>query len=219
MIKAAIFDHDGVVADTARLHFKAYNLALAKYGIQLKEKDFELIQGRRSKEIAMIAEKSSGKKLDDKSRLKAKEDKDRTYRKIARDHLKLVKGASDFLTMLRKNNIRCALASSSVKKNIDMSFRKLKLKRYFDAVVTGEEVINGKPHPDIFLKAAKRLNIAPKDCVVFEDAVSGIIAAKRARMRSVALLTTTGRKKLASAGADMIIKDFRQINYEKLMRI
>ena len=99
-----------------------------------------------------------------------------------------------------------ALATSAPAENVKLVFAKTKLKKYFDFVIDASGVTNGKPAPDIFLKAAKKLGVRPKNCVVFEDAPNGVRAARQARMRVVAVTTTYTKKQLPKAG--WYIKNF-----------
>jgi HAD superfamily hydrolase (TIGR01509 family) len=129
------------------------------------------------------------------------------FREIAeRDPIKPVPGAEEFLKRIVSSPLRVALATSSREAKMNLVMTQLGFIDYFDAIVTGEEVQNSKPAPDIFLHTANKLGLQPKDCIVFEDAVNGVKAAKAAGMACVAITTTHPANMLGEA--DLIIDRF-----------
>jgi beta-phosphoglucomutase-like phosphatase (HAD superfamily) len=110
-----------------------------------------------------------------------------------------------------------ALATSSRKMKMKLVMEKLDFLQYFDAIVTGEEVHHSKPAPDIFLLAAKKLDLSTQDCLVIEDAASGVTAAKSAGMKCIAITTTHKEEDLEHA--DLIIHSFKEINFEQLEQV
>ena len=127
-------------------------------------------------------------------------------------------GASSLIKHLHKNNYIIALASNSPMELINTTLRRFNLNKYFTAKTSGEEVKNGKPAPDIYLATAKKIKVKPPECLVIEDAGSGISAAKKAGMFCVALLDKRYSEKEALNQADLIIESLKEINREKIRR-
>ena len=117
-------------------------------------------------------------------------------------------GLIDFLEFLKEKSYTITIASSGLKKNIDLILEKLEIEKYFDFVVSGEEVIKGKPEPDIFLKVADHYGREPKDCIVIEDSTNGVVAAKAAKMFCIGYYNpNSGDQDLTKA--DIIIDNFK----------
>jgi HAD superfamily hydrolase (TIGR01509 family) len=126
--------------------------------------------------------------------------KEALYREIVREQgIEPLPGVREFLQALKDSGIPSVIASSTHRENITTTLEVLKLEDFFASIVTAEDVKRGKPDPEVFLTAASRIDVAPADAVVFEDALVGIAAAKAAGMRVVAVATTEPREKLAHA--------------------
>jgi HAD superfamily hydrolase (TIGR01509 family) len=136
------------------------------------------------------------------------DDKEATYRQIYAPHVAWVPGAHDFIMRLRTEGAAVAIGSAAPPANREMVLGSLWALGLFDAVVGGEQVVNGKPAPDVFLEAASRLGVAPADCVVFEDAVNGVLAGKSAGVFTVGICTSELPSALAAVGADATALDF-----------
>lgn len=184
MTKAVIFDMDGVLIDSEPLHFESDKLTFREFGLEVTDSVLNNFVGVSNSEmweklridfdIAAPVQEILEKQAVHKMRL------------FSGDALKPVEGVSELLTFLKDNNVATGLASSSPVDFIMHILGGLHITEYFKAVVSGEEVNQGKPEPDIFLKAAELLGIAPEDCIVIEDSGHGIAAAKKAGMRSIA---------------------------------
>lgn len=111
------------------------------------------------------------------------------YQKLYRPHLKLIDGLHDFLEQARAAGIKMAIGSAAIPFNIDFVLDNLNIRHYFSAIVSADDVVESKPHPEVFLKAAHQLGVDPSACIVFEDAPKGVEAAARAGMKSVAITT------------------------------
>lgn len=118
------------------------------------------------------------------------QEKDVLYRDMYRPHRAAIQGFEQLVTTARARGVSLAVATSAPPLNIVFTLDELDLRRHFDAVVGAADVAHGKPHPDVFLKAAEKLGMNPSDCVVFEDAPMGVEAARRAGMRAVVITTT-----------------------------
>ena len=143
--------------------------------------------------------------------------KEEIYRKMFEPHIAPIAGLTDFLEDLHKHNITMAIATSGIQENIDFMFEHIPIKKYFKEIINASDVSKGKPDPEIFLKAAESIKMPYESCVVFEDSMAGIKAGKSAGMKVVALTTTHTPEELKEA--DLVIKDYTEINFDRLMSI
>lgn len=111
------------------------------------------------------------------------------YQELYRPHLKLIDGLQEFLEEAKRAGIKMAIGSAAIPFNIDFVLDNLDIRHYFSAIVSADDVVESKPHPEVFLKGAQLLGVAPAECIVFEDAPKGVEAAARAGMQAVALTT------------------------------
>ncbi len=181
MIDALIFDLDGLLADTEGLHCRSYQQTLAEIGIELTDEEYAEHWIRNGGSITEFL-KSKDKEYSPALR----ERKIEIYLKLVDECLTPMPGALDLLKNTYGNK-RLALASSGFGAQVDYVLNKLSIKSYFEAVAYRENVKRLKPHPDIFLYAAEQLNVKPDNCLVFEDAEKGILAAHAAGMKSIAV--------------------------------
>lgn len=182
MITTAIFDLDGLLADTEQLHCRAYQLALHEHGVHLTAEDYGEHWVRCGKGIH---EWVSQHGLDlDAGAIRAR--KSVHYQDLLRSSLRPMAGAEALLNRL-SGKMRIGLASSSYRDAVDGVIEGLRIANYFDTIVSGLDVARVKPAPDIFLEAARRLGVDPAECAVLEDAEKGVIAADAAGMRCVAV--------------------------------
>lgn len=212
---AVIFDMDGVVVDNTPYHILAWQKFAAKFGKKFSAKTIrEKFVGRKSAEIIRkhLHKNWSQKELDTFSR-----ELGDYYRKIYAKHIRPVKGLPKFLKLLKQQGMPVALATSSTATNVNWTLKHTKLRKYFNIIVDASGIKHGKPAPDIFLKAAKKLKVSPRKCVVFEDALMGILAAKRAGMKVVGVATS--HKPSEIGHTDLVIKDFTKISIEKLAKL
>ena len=206
MIEGAIFDMDGVLVDNAGYHIRAWIQMGRELGTELDEVQVRGVFGQRNTEmIAALL----GKTLPPSQVEQYGDRKEEIYRDLIKPELKAVPGLYDLMDDLKSEGFATAVATSGPLENANLVMDGLKLRPWFDAIVTGAEVSRGKPHPDIFLAAARRVNLGPRQCVVFEDSVSGIEAARRAGSPCVALATTHSARELQGLSALRIISDFR----------
>ena len=210
MIKAIIFDMDGVIVDSAELHFEAWQKFLAGYNKPHSKQEFSEYFGIANKELFKLLLP----KQDPRDYPKLDDEKEAIYRELAQTKLNEIKGATDLIRKLYDNSYKLIVGSSGHPQNIEFNLNKLSLEKYFIGFVSNHEVKKGKPAPDIFLKCAQKLNVAPEDCVVIEDAYHGVEAAKRANMKVIAVTTTHSRDKLEEA--DMIVDSLNEISIEKI---
>ena len=207
--KGVIFDLDGVLIDSGWAHKQAWFDLAEKEGLEFSDKFFNDTFGMQNAQIIpmLVRRGLVPGELEDMS-----DWKEQRYRDIVSEKLSLSQGAEKLLAELKEKGFRLAIGSSAPKVNLDLIFRCLKLDNYINACVTKEDVKNGKPSPETFLKAAQKLSLLPRHCVVVEDAVHGIEAAKAAGMPVIALTTTRDREDLS--GADIIADNLDELKVE-----
>jgi beta-phosphoglucomutase family hydrolase len=186
--RAVIWDLDGTLIDSAAYHWEAWQTVMAAENFVISYEDYVADFGKRNDEI--LRGRLGAHLLDDKvARISLA--KEESYRGLVRAQgLALLPGARHWLEQLKRDGYRQALATSAPRGNIDAVFSALSIAECFDAVISSEEVKAGKPAPDVFLAAAAKLNVAPENCLVVEDAPAGIEAARRAGMRALGVRTT-----------------------------
>jgi HAD superfamily hydrolase (TIGR01509 family) len=137
-------------------------------------------------------------------------EKESLYRELYRPHLKLVNGLSELLEALAKEDVSMCVGSSAPDENIDFVLDGLNIRRYFKAVINSSQIAQGKPNPEVFLKAAAAMSLPPEQCVVVEDAILGVEAARNAGMAVIGVATIMQPEQLRLA--DMVINDFTEVN-------
>jgi beta-phosphoglucomutase family hydrolase len=205
--KAVIWDMDGVIADTGPQHYWAWRSVLAAYKIDLTEADFRRTFGQNNESIirGFLGDDMSPEKL-----AEIAGDKEIEFRRIARRQTQASPGVSALLSGLRAVGYKMALASSAPRENISLILGLLGLAEYFDAMVADDDVSRGKPDPEVFLKAAARLGVNPAQSLVIEDAVSGVMAARRAGMRCLAVTVT--HPAAALKDADLTVDSLAEVD-------
>lgn len=198
MLKAVIFDLDGVLVSTDLMHFMAWKRLAGEIGItDFTRADNVRQRGVSRRESLEILLEKTQVQYTDAQKEELAERKNRYYKQLL-EHLTekdILPGAREFLLFLRRHKIKTAVGSAS--KNAPIILEKTKLLPLLDAVACGLDVTRSKPDPEVFLKAAEKLAVVPEDCMVFEDSDAGIEAAKRAGMMSFALGTARN-----NSGAD-----------------
>jgi len=206
MLQAIIFDFDGVITDSEILHFRAFNAVLARHGVKLTRQEYYRDYLGMSDVDCFKALIAEGRLQIDESRIGALvAGKTRVFEELARTEGSIIEGVREFLKMLAQNYVRMAICSGALRAEIEMILEEANLRHYFEEIVSAEEVTRGKPHPDGFLLALKKLNspgnhpIGPSQCVVIEDSRWGLQAANAAGMRTVAVTNTYEADQLTNA--------------------
>ena len=215
MTYGVIFDMDGVLVDSYRAHFESW-LRLAKaHGLTMTEEQFAATFGRTSREI--IRKFWPDKVKDDAEVTAWDHEKEQDYRDILMESFPEMKGASQLLAALHGGGFKLAIGSSGPPENVRVTMDGLGMAECFGATVSGADVTHGKPHPEVFLKAAAKLGLEPKNCAVVEDAPAGVAAAKAAGMAAVAITGTATRQQLAQA--DTIVDCLTQVTPDLVLQL
>jgi beta-phosphoglucomutase len=208
--KAAIWDMDGTLVDTAELHFQAWQKVVHEYGRDFTRADFAATFGRRNPEIIEVL---FGKRFNDAEVAALGDRKEVLYRDAARAGVVPLLGVRTLLEDLHRTGFLQAIGSSAPRANLDLILEVTDLKRYFQAATGMEDTERGKPDPQVFQVAAQRLEVAPARCVVFEDAVAGVQAARAAGMKCVAVRFAGHHPEanLRQAGADVVVDTLEHV--------
>ena len=201
-----IFDMDGVLVDSNEAHFETFQKMGRELGVSFPAELWKRTIGMHNKEIFPLW---LGADLSPERARELAARKEAMYRELAETRLKAVPGVVALIEALHAAGFRLAVGSSGPRENVALAIRKLEIAPYLRAVVTGDDVTHGKPHPEIFLTAASRIELAPDRCLVIEDAPQGIRAARAAGMRVVGI--TTSREAEHLAEATRIISSFEEL--------
>jgi len=211
VIKAVIFDMDGVIIDSEPLHYKIFmNYTKSSFGLTISDEEYDTFIGTTNKSIFSMLQKRHGVRGNLDTMVEEYEEQYLTFLMTANSE-KPIDGVDILVKNLHQCNMKLALASSSPKEHIKIILNMFKLDEFFAAAVSGQEVKAGKPAPDIFLRAAEFLGVLPKECLVFEDSRNGVSAAKKAGMKCIAYYNPhSGKQDLSQA--DKIISSFAEVS-------
>lgn len=198
-LKAVIWDMDGVLVDTGEFHYQSWVDTLPQYGIDFSREDFRTTFGMNNEGILRLF---LGERFTQDLYMEISEQKEINFRKAIQGKVQLLPGVLPLLEAIKGANILQAIGSSAPHKNIDAIIRELKLAPYFQTLVSAVGMPS-KPDPTVFLTAAGKLKTPPGDCLVVEDAIPGVEAARRAGMVCLAVTTTNSAKDLQLA--DLVV--------------
>ncbi|HDZ68979.1 MAG TPA: HAD family phosphatase [Phycisphaerales bacterium] len=224
MLRAVIFDFDGVITDSEILHFRAFNQALAKHGIEITTKDYyKDYLGLTDIDLLNLLADKGLLRVDAQEIANLAEQKKQVFKKLAKTEGRIIEGVRSFLAMLKKNNIAMAICSGALLPEIELILEEARLRSYFKVIVSAEQVKKGKPNPEGFLLALRKLNeknhnpIASNQCIVIEDAHWGLEAAKAAEMHTVAITNSYDADQLTSA--EKVIAHLSQLSITDLQEL
>jgi len=206
-LKAVLWDMDGVIADTADFHYSAWRDVFKERGVEFTKADFMRHFGQRHDTIIIFA---LGDKFSQEDIEAITNKKQSLYRQRVAKNIVPLPGAVELIKLLNRRGIKTAIASSAVAQNIQVILKGLGIEDCFQAIAFGTEVAEGKPSPEIFQLAAKKLGVKPENCVVIEDAIAGVTAAKRAGMKCVAVTNSHPRQSLKNA--DMVVESLEKVD-------
>jgi beta-phosphoglucomutase family hydrolase len=214
MLRAVIFDMDGLMVDTEYLHHTSFKKVLEQYGVNPVPNIHGVIH------VSGVSAEANWELFKEKYNFNA--DTAELTRSKHKIHLKLLKnnvvpmpGLFELLKDIKEHGYRISIASSSALEQINLIVNRLGITNFFDAITSGEEVTSGKPAPDIFLKAAAKLGIEPTQCVVLEDAMNGMKAAKAANMHAVVVPNKFTKHENFDT-ADLIVASLKELDSTRL---
>jgi HAD superfamily hydrolase (TIGR01509 family) len=212
--KVIIFDLDGLLVDSQPIQYKAYNQVFTKYGFPLSILDWK----------NWVENSYSAKSWITKNQIplayeKVRSEKKEVYNELILSELELMPGAKSIVNELN-NNFRLCIASASRLESIELILHKFNLRGKFETILSDKDLKRGKPHPDVFLKAAELMRVTPKECVVVEDSIAGLNAARAAGMKCVICpdkFTNTDIKQYEKA--DLIISSLENLSTVTILNL
>jgi HAD superfamily hydrolase (TIGR01509 family) len=209
-VKAVVFDLNGTLVDDIAFHYDAWRALAERHGVGMTPVIFQSMNGLKNEDILP---RLFGRPLDDAAIGALAEEKEQHYRRAYRPHVAAVAGADALFVRLRARGVKLALASSAPADNRVMVLERLGWTQNFDAVIASEG-LPSKPAPDIFLEAARRLEVDAIACLAFEDAVNGVRSARAAGMTVAGMTTNVSAEELRAAGASFTLRDFTDLPAE-----
>jgi beta-phosphoglucomutase len=215
---AAIWDVDGTLVDTAEMHFAAWVRLCHEHGRAFSRADFAATFGKRNPEILNYL---FGPIFSEQQLAELGARKEDYYKEAARGGVELLPGVRRLLTELRDAGFMQAIGSSAPRGNVDLILQLTQTAVFFRAISSAEDTTRGKPDPQVFQVAAERLKVPAARCVVFEDAVAGVQAAKAGGMKCVAISFVGHHpaEKLQAAGADLVVRTVEELSVQHLRQL
>lgn len=210
-----ILDVDGVLVDSYQAHFETWRATARRHGYDCTEPEFTLAFGRTAREVIRESWDSS---LSDEWIHKFEDEKETLYREVIAENFPAIDGAADLIQALALQSISMAIGSSGPPLNVQAVIRALNAEAAIKTVITGVDVKVGKPNPDVFLQGAAGMRLPPQRCVVLEDAVPGLQAARAAGMKCVGVVSR-GRTREELADADHLVTDLTELTPDLLKQI
>jgi len=224
MLKAVIFDFDGVITDSEILHLRSFNKILAQFNVEIKKKDYYLkYLGFTDNDCFTRLIEEGILKIDRKHIPKLVEQKNVVFTELAKTDGKTIEGVREFLNLLNENKVPMAICSGALLSEIELILDEANLRSFFETIVSAEHVKKGKPDPEGFLRALKRLNknrehkISARRCVVIEDSLWGLQAAKAAGMHTVAVTNSYDAEQLTMA--EKVVGNLKELCMEDLQKL
>ena len=216
MTSACIFDMDGVLIDSGAHHRSAWRALLDELGVVPARPDFwRLTIGRPAEEAVPLV---LGRRVSAAEARRLALRKRELYTEFSSQGLRPIPGVQDFVGALARGGVPRAVGTSASRGDVDSLLGSLGLLRYFDVIVTAEDVRLGKPDPAVYLEAARQIGERPAVCVVFEDSLVGVHAARRAGMRAIGVTTAHTADELHEAGAEATIADFEGVEWSAVVQ-
>jgi beta-phosphoglucomutase family hydrolase len=212
-LEAVVWDMDGVLVDTGEFHFKAWKTILARYEVAFSRETFTKTFGMNNEGILKSV---LGDRYSDELYKIIDRQKEVNFREILHGNVTLLPGVISLLEQVRNASIPQAIASSAPQENIDAVVSELNLQPYFQTAISAANM-PGKPDPTVFLTAAQELGVSPSHCIVVEDAIAGVEAARHAGMTCIAVTTTNPAKELQAAY--LVVGRLSKLNLQDLQNL
>lgn len=212
MIKGFLFDLDGVIVETAIFHYQAWKRMANELGFDISEEFNEKLKGVSRTESLEIILNHGGVELSEEKKIELATKKNEWYLELVSQMTEkdILEGIPEFFEQIKQTDIKIGLGS--VSKNAKMILERVGLIDHFDIIIDGTKISKGKPDPEVFLKGAEELGFRPDECLVFEDAVAGIQAAKNAGMKAVGI----GRPEILTQ-ADVVYPNLEGVKIEEIL--
>ena len=217
MLRAVIFDMDGVIVNSEPLHHKAYKKMFAEFKLNVSNNLYESFTGQSTSsickqlcEIFNLKESSNDLVVSKRKHFKIIFENDSSFQ--------MIDGALELIKNYFNNNLTLVLASSASMINIDRIFKKFDLNKFFKAKISGADLKESKPNPEIFIKAAKMTGFKKEECIVIEDSTNGIIAAKSAGIYCVGY-NSHNSKNQNYDNANLVINELGEIKFNKISNL
>ena len=216
MLNAIIFDLDGSLVDSLPYHHESWRIFFKNNNIE--ENDFNEIyrnyKGGGTLELmsSVFGDTYTKVELD-----KMSDDKEVIFREIYRSKIFPINGLIKFLDNLKKNNILLSIGSNAIRKNVLMTIEELGVTNYFSSIICGDEVSKGKPDPEMYIKTLSNLKVNKNECIIFEDSIEGVTAAKNANIKAIGVTSSQSSEILKSVGAFKTIEDYTKISIDNIL--
>ena len=216
MLKAIIFDLDGTLVDSLPYHHESWRIFFKKNNIE--ENDFnEIYKNYKGGGTLELMTSVFGDIYTKDELEKMSDDKEVIFRDIYRSKIFPINGLRKFLDSLKKNNILLSIGSNAIRKNVLMTIKELGITNYFSSIICGDEVSKGKPDPEMYIKTLSNLKVNKNECIIFEDSIEGITAAKNANIKVIGVTSSQSSEILKSVGAFKTIEDYTEISIDNIL--
>ena len=216
MLKAIIFDLDGTLVDSLPYHHESWRIFFKNNNIE--ENDFnEIYRNYKGGGTLELMSSVFGDTYTKDELEKMSDDKEVIFRDIYRSKIFPINGLRKFLDNLKKNNILLSIGSNAIRKNVLMTIKELGITNYFSSIICGDEVSKGKPDPEMYIKTLSNLKVNKNECIIFEDSIEGITAAKNANIKAIGVTSSQSSETLKSVGAFKTIEDYTKISIDNIL--
>ncbi|MFW5991980.1 MAG: HAD family hydrolase [Halanaerobiaceae bacterium] len=213
ILRAVIFDMDGVIIDSEPIHYQVNKDMYRELGIEVTDKEYESFIGSSNRDVWEKLKKKH--KLEEVVADLIEDQENRNIHYLKNNDVKPIEGVVPLLDSLKEEKVTIGLASSSTLSYIKAVLEKFSIIAYFDEMVSGANMERGKPYPDIFIEITRRMNINKEEAVVIEDSENGVLAAKRAGLRCIGLINpSSGNQDLSEA--DLTVDSLKKVNIKML---
>lgn len=216
MLKAIIFDLDGTLVDSLPYHHESWRIFFKNNN--LEEHDFsEVLKEYKGGGTLELMTSVFGDMYTKDELKKMTDDKEIIFRDIYKSKIYPIEGLNKFLDNLKENNILLSIGSNAIRKNVLMTIEELGITGYFSSIICGDEVSKGKPDPEMYLKTLSNLKMDKNECIIFEDSIEGVTAAKNAGIKSIGVTSSQSSEILKSFGAFKTINDYTEITLDNIL--